>query len=132
VVSAIGFLACVGSIRPKEAKEARLFPLLTAGSRGGLGEGWSKWFGRYIRGIGITNRDSVFHSFRHSFKDALRAAGVGEDVNDALLGHVGPGTVARQYGAKEMVRRFGLKRLADAVSRAGYPGLDLSHLYAAG
>jgi integrase len=125
----IGFLEFVESLRPKEAKEARLFPLLTAGSRGGLGEGWSKWFGRYIRGIGITNRDSVFHSFRHSFKDALRTAGIGEDVNDALLGHVGPGTVARQYGAKEMVRRFGLQRLADAVSKARYPGLDLSHLY---
>jgi integrase len=85
-----------------------------------------------LAGCVLTNRDSVFHSFRHSFKDALRAAGVGEDVNDALLGHVGPGTVARQYGAKEMVRRFGLKQLADAVSRAGYPGLDLSHLYRAG
>ncbi len=33
---------------------------------------------------GITNRASVFHSFRHSFKDALRRAGVSEDVNDAL------------------------------------------------
>ena len=50
-------------------------------------------------------------------------------MNDALLGQVGPGTVARRYGAKEMVRRFGLQQLADAVSKARYPGLDLSHLH---
>jgi integrase len=124
----VGFLKFVDDVRSKEGREARLFPLLTPGPRDGLGEAWSKWFGRYIRDIGITNPDSVFHSFRHSFKDALRTAGVGEDVNDALLGHVGSGGVARRYGAKEMVRRFGLKQLADAVSKAIYPSLDLSHL----
>jgi integrase len=100
----LGFLNFVEDICRDHGKPARLFPLLTPGSRGGLGEGWSKWFGRYIRSIGITNTASVFHSFRHGFKDALRAAGVDEDVNDALTGHVGPGTVARKYGAKEMVR----------------------------
>jgi integrase len=120
----IGFLQFAQMLRPKEGKEARLFPRLTAGPRGGLGETWSKWFGRYIRAAGITNRDSVFHSFRHGFKDALRAAGIGEDVNDALTGQVGPGTVARRYGAKEMIRRFGLRQLADAVSKVQYPGLD--------
>jgi len=52
---------------------------------------------------------------------------VDEDVNDALTGHVGPGTVARKYGAK-MVRRFGLERLASAVSQVRYPGLDLTNL----
>jgi integrase len=124
----LGFLNFIEDVCPDHSKPARLFPLLTPGSRGGLGEGWSKWFGRYIRNIGITNPASVFHSFRHGFKDALRAAGVDEDVNDALTGHVGPGTVARKYGAKEMVRRFGLERLASAVSQVQYPGLDLTNL----
>jgi integrase len=124
----LGFLNFIEDVCPDHSKPARLFPLLTPGSRGGLGEGWSKWFGRYIRNIGITNPASVFHSFRHGFKDALRAAGVDEDVNDALTGHVGPGTVARKYGAKEMVRRFGLERLASAVSQVRYPGLDLTNL----
>jgi len=27
-----------------------------------------------------------------------------------------------------MVRRFGLSALADAVGKAAYPGLDLSHI----
>jgi integrase len=124
----IGFLQFVEQVRQGSGSEARLFPLLTPGPKGGLGEAWSKWFGRYIRGLGITNRASVFHSFRHSFKDALRAAGVSEDVNDALTGHTGGG-VGRAYGAKEMVRRFGLSVLAEAVAKVSYQGLDLSHLH---
>lgn len=109
---------------------ARLFPLLKAGPLGGFGESWSKWFGRYIRGLGITNKARVFHSFRYGFKDALRAAGVSEDINDALTGHAGGASVGRGYGAKDMVRRFSLPTLADAVAKARYPGLDLSHIQA--
>jgi len=109
----IGFIEFVDHARKRDGADGRLFPLLTPGPKGGFGEAWSKWFGRYKRGLGITNAASVFHSFRHSFKDALRAAGVGEDVNDALCGHAGQGGVARKYGAKDMVRRFTLPRLAD-------------------
>jgi hypothetical protein len=56
-------------------------------------------------------------------------AGVSEDVNDALTGHAGAGSVGRTYGAKEMLKRFGLPILNDAVSKVRYPGLDLSHLH---
>jgi integrase len=122
----LGFLRFVEEVGQGGGSKARIFPLLTPGPKGGLGEAWSKWFGRYIRALGITNRASVFHSFRHSFKDALRAARVSEDLNDALTGHSGGG-VGRAYGAKEMVRRFGLPILAEAVAKVSYPGLDLSH-----
>jgi integrase len=127
----IGFMQFMEQLRQNSGSEARLFPLLTPGPKGGFGEAWSKWFGRHIRGLGIANRASVFHSFRHSFKDALRAAVVSEDVNDALTGHSGGG-VGRAYGAKEMVRRFGLQVLSDAVAKVSYPGLDLSHLHGPG
>ena len=123
----IGFLRFADEARSKGAKSAPLFPLLTPGPKGGFGEAWSKWFGRYIRDLGITNKASVFHSFRHGFKDALRAAEVSEDVNDALTGH-SSGAVGRGYGSKTMVRRFGLRALAAAVSKVAYPGLDLSGL----
>jgi hypothetical protein len=53
-----------------------------------------------------------------------------EDINDALTGHTGGNSVARGYGAKDMVRRFGLSSLADAASKVAYPGLDLSHVKA--
>jgi len=127
----LGFLDVVEDCRNRGGKSAPLFPLLTPGPRGGYAERWSKWFGRYIRSssVGVTNPDRVYHSLRHTFKDALRAAGESEDVNDALTGHSGGG-VGRTYGAKEMARRFGLRRLAEAVAKAQYPGLELSHLYA--
>jgi hypothetical protein len=95
---------------------------------GGFGEAFSKWFGRYKRDLGIDNPSSVFHSFRHGFKDALRAAGVNEDVNDALTGHSGGNAVARGYGWKDMVRRFGFPTLYAAVEKVRYPSLDLTAL----
>jgi integrase len=80
----IGFIEFVEHARRSGGPTARLFPKLQQGSKGGFGEAFSKWFGRYKRALGIDNEKSVFHSFRHGFKDALRAAGVNEGVNDAL------------------------------------------------
>jgi integrase len=124
----IGFLEFVGRCRTANGSSARLFPLLTPGSKGGFGEAFSKWFGRYKKSLGIDNKKSVFHSFRHGFKDALRAGGVNEDINDALTGHGGGNSVALGYGWDDMVRRFGFATLNAAVERAQYPGLDLSAL----
>jgi integrase len=124
----IGFLEFVEHMRQSGGPSARLFPKLTPGSKGGFGEAFSKWFGRYKRDLGINNSSSVFHSFRHGFKDALRAAGVNEDVNDALTGHTGGNAVARGYGWKDMVRRFGFPTLYAAVEKVRYPGLDLTRL----
>jgi integrase len=124
----IGFLEFVEHVRQSEGSSARLFPKLTPGPKGGFGEAFSKWFGRYKRDLGIDNPSSVFHSFRHGFKDALRAAGVNEDVNDALTGHSGGNSVARGYGWKDMVRRFGFPTLAAAVEKVQYPSLDLAKL----
>jgi integrase len=124
----IGFMDFVEHERASDGQSARLFPHLRQGSKGGYGEAFSKWFGRYKRSLGINNEQSVFHSFRHGFKDALRAASVNEDVNDALTGHSGGNPVARGYGWDDMVRRFGFSTLNAAVEKAQYPGLDLSAL----
>jgi integrase len=124
----LGFIKFVNQVKHEGGSDARLFPLLKPGPLGGFAEGWSKWFGRYIRVLGIGNRRHVFHSFRHGFKDALRAARVSEDINDGLTGHAGGSAVGRSYGAKDMLRRFGLPTLADAVGKVTYPGLDLSHI----
>ena len=124
----IGFLDFVENRRAVDGASARLFPQITKGPKGSFGETWSKWFGRYKRSLGISNENSVFHSFRHGFKDALRQAQVGEDINDALTGHSGSNKVARGYGWKDMVRRFGLQALSAAVEKVRYPGLDLSSL----
>jgi hypothetical protein len=51
---------------------------------------------------------------------------VNEDINDAITGHSGGNAVARGYGWKDMVRRFGFSTLSEAVEKVRYPGLDLS------
>lgn len=109
----LGFLEYVEEARKQNSK-ALLFPALKPGPHGGLGESWSKWFGRYIRVNGITNKKAVFHSFRHGFKDALRRAKLGEDINDALTGHSGGGT-GRKYGAKDMISRYGADALQEVT-----------------
>ncbi len=73
------------SVRRSEGDDAWLFagtsPEVSRGSAA-----YSKWFGRYLRdSCGVTDTNKVFHSFRHAFKDALRAGGVSEDLGDALM-----------------------------------------------
>ena len=67
------------------------------------------------------------------FIDALRAAGVTEDLNDALTRHSNH-SVGRSYGArarhpsqrhKVIVERYGLPRLIETIGRVQYPGIDL-------
>jgi len=123
----LGFLDLVAE-RRKDEPRAPIFPLLKKGARDGFADNWSKWFGRYLTGIGISDNGPVFHSFRHNFKDALRAKGESEDINDVLTGHAGGG-VGRGYGAKDKASRFGMERLADAVAKVEYIGLSLAHLY---
>ena len=89
---------------------------------------WSKWFGRYLRDVGIKDRSKVFHSFRHGFKDALRSGKVGRELHDALTGHSTRGDVSQDYGSKDMTVRFGWETLAEAIAKAGYPGLDFTKL----
>ena len=128
----LGWLRYVDDVRRRDGVDAWLFAPISPQASGVL-KAWTKWFGRYLRSVGITDRRKVFHSFRHSFKDALRAADVSEDLNDALLGQknssVGRGYGAKQKsGAKDIVRRFGMARLKAAVYAVEYEGLRLSQV----
>jgi integrase len=120
----LGFLRFVGDVRRERGKDAWLFPVLAPEDGDEGVKAWTKWFHRRLREIGVTDRHKVFHSFRHNFKDALRAALVLEEMNDALTGHSN-GSVGRGYGAKNIISRFGLATLIDGVSKVSYPGLDL-------
>ena len=70
---------------------------------------------------------TCFHSFRHCYRDALRNAGVSYEESLALGGWSGSSresdNVSEAYGNGVSVRR-----LAQAISRLGYRGLDLSFL----
>jgi integrase len=74
----------------------------------------SKRFGRFLDRIGLADEKLVFHSFRHSFKERCREAGIHEEVHDALTGHSN-GSVGRGYGGVP------LKTLAEAVARLRFP-----------
>jgi integrase len=122
----LGFLRFVEDVRKRDGDKAFLFPLIaTEKGRAGV-KAYSKWFGRYLRAHGVTDKAKVFHSFRHGFKDALRQGRVSQEVHDALTGHAQASTVSGGYGAKEMLARFGVNVLRDAVAKVAYPGLDLS------
>lgn len=94
----VGFLEYVEHVH--EAGHKWVFPDLLPDHDGRRGGNFGKWWQRYLRsprGIGITDPRIVFHSFRHTFKTLCRAAGISEEVHDALTGHVSA-TVSRKYG----------------------------------
>jgi integrase len=120
VLISSGFLRFVQSVKTASGTEARLFPELSADTKGALTGNWSKWFGRYLRNnIGIKDARKVFHSFRHTFKDACREAGMNEEVHDALTGHAGSG-VGRHYGSGQ----YPISRLIEAMARIHFEGFQ--------
>jgi integrase len=123
----LGFERYIETIRTKSGPKAWLFPGVAPQSKYGASN-WSKWFSSHLRETGISDRSKVFHSFRHGFIDALRAAGVNPEVNKALVGHGTGGSVHEGYGAKAMLQRYGWPQLSRAVASVTYPGLDVSNL----
>lgn len=90
----LGFMEYVAERR--QSGDRQLFPNLK------LQEGkrtiyFSKWWGRQRKRFNILDPRKCFHSFRHTFKDGCRAAGVPEDIHDAITGHSN-GSVGRSYG----------------------------------
>lgn len=62
----------------------------------------SKWYGRSLRGPWrIADARVTFHSWRHTFADMCRSAGVAPEIRMALMGHTEGGT-AGAYGAGQM------------------------------
>ena len=110
--------------RMRAAQQTFLFPRLEPDANGKRSGRWSKWFnGKLLRAL-LPDTRLVFHSTRHAFKDALREAGVAEDVSDALTGHGGGRSVGRSYGSG----LYPLRPLAAAIERVTFEGLDLSGL----
>ncbi|WP_066772119.1 site-specific integrase [Croceicoccus mobilis] len=77
----------------------RLFPDLLPGSKDDYAHNFSKWFGRFKKGVGLHQPSLVFHSFRHGFRDACREVGISEDLAMALGGWA-TRNVASGYGSK--------------------------------
>ena len=117
-----GFLKYVDHLRNE--KQTWLFPELTIDPKyGRRGANWSKWWGRWRNKLSVSGREKCFHAFRHIFKSACRAAGIGEDIHDAITGH-SRNHVGRDYG------KFPLEALKPGIDKVSYPDLTLDWLWA--
>lgn len=117
----LGFLDYVEERRA--AGDTHLFPGLKVSSGGKRTAVWGNWWGPYMRQhSGIDDPRKVFHSFRHTVKDAFREAEVEATLRDQLMGHAGR-TEGDKYGSG-----YSLKALAKGMEKLRYPGLDLSHI----
>lgn len=81
----------------KNQNEIRLFPDLKEGVNNSLSAPFSKRFRRLLDALDITREGICFHSFRHTFIDGLRKAGVERSIAMALAGHQSS-DVHDQYG----------------------------------
>jgi hypothetical protein len=124
----IGFLDFVAA-RRKDRTSPRLFPDLSAGSTGYFSNSFSKWFARFVESALGRSTEATFHSFRHQFRDATRAARLSVESVARLAGwESGDPNQQRQvfqYGGGEEL----LRMLAEDIAKVKYPSLDLSHLY---
>nr|WP_319527637.1 site-specific integrase [Pseudomonas laurentiana] len=100
----------------------RLFPELKA-VRGKLGHAPSKWFGRYKAKLGITDPRKTFHSFRHTFIDDLRDAGVQDSLIKRMVGHEDSSVTFGIYGS-----RTPIKAMTDALKHIGQPRKTTNNL----
>jgi integrase len=83
---------------------------------------------RFLRRIGIKDRENVYHSFRHSLKRELRDdERTKEEISDLLTGHSFAESVGRRYA-----RGAGLMTLEAAVNRVEYGAVEWDSVVASG
>ncbi len=113
-----GFMKHVEKAR-KDGKVLVFSDLVAGGVGNRLGYGFTRWFGRYTKDIGI-NREKTkgvdFHGFRHTAISAMKWAGVHPDIMDELEGHAGQGE-RRRYGKQSPIPI--LKPAIDAIQYEG-------------
>jgi integrase len=113
-------LGLLDHVKPAQPS-GRIFPEIKKGADGYHSHDFSKWWGRYAKQVGFKSARTVFHSFRHNFMDALRAAELPDYINKALAGHADK-SVHGQYGGGEK-----LSQLKKAIDQVSYP-VDVSAL----
>jgi len=98
---------------------SKLFPDIPAGATGYRSDTFSKWFSRYLKSIGANSERTSFHSFRHSFRDALREAGVRHEIAMLLGGWADRSrsqTTQMFYG-----RGFSIETVSSELTKVIYP-----------
>ncbi|CAA7611636.1 putative Integrase [Candidatus Terasakiella magnetica] len=113
----LGFLEFV-----ENTKDRRLFPEWKMSDDGYYSSSFSKKFARFLDSADIKAAKKTFHSFRHSFKDAMKAARLDNRTQDLFMGHE-DGSVQRRYGTSTPIQEQSKDFL-----KIAYTGLDLSEL----
>jgi integrase len=118
----LGFLDHVAAIKAKQPAKARLFPELTTATTGYISDNFSKWFANFLDKVEIKDSRKNFHSFRHTFRDALREAEIPQDrVRE--LGGWSSGSTEDDYGSGTRP-----STLAREIAKVRYDELNLSGL----
>lgn len=94
---ALGFGDFVKSQRKGAKAKDRVFYRIKFGEDGQPSTVFSKWFGRFMDKIGLTDPALVAHSFRHTAEDYYRENLVPKYVIDKLIGHQDQ-SAAGEYG----------------------------------
>jgi integrase len=114
----LGFLEHLNGLC--EAGETWLFPDLDHKAKVGPGHGFSKWFGRWMGQIGLTDKETTFHSFRHTWvRRARETPNVKKEMHDIISGHKGM-TVSDRYG-----RGADISPLARDMAKIVFPELTI-------
>jgi integrase len=110
----------------RKAGGTKLFDDIETGSTGSRPVAFSKWFTQFLRACGAQRSRTSFHSFRHNFRDELRAARIDHDIA-LLLGGWTTGSsrtaVHENYGSG-----YRVDALNDAVRRMSFTQVDVRHL----
>ena len=115
-------LARIGLLNWSSEQEARGYLLLQPDATPRTAAGWSKRLNRYISKHISDDPELVLYSLRHSFGQMLRAAALGDELADKVLGH-SSGKVGSGYG-----RDLSAQEAALFVERVR-PPLDLGQLW---
>lgn len=118
----LGFLAFAKAAR--RDGRSRLFPEVRLCTSGTYSDTFQKWFSRFLRQIkGPEFKKVSFHSFRHTFRDALRNEEIPTEITNRLCGWEESAGMAAHYGSGPSV-----EVLSKWVRRVRYLGLNLDHL----
>jgi integrase len=112
---ALGFADFVRLRRKAKAKRQRLFWDVKYGADGQPSTVMSKWFGRALDKVGLSDPTLVFHSFRHGIEDAFRNALTPQYIIDKIVGHADD-AVSFEYG-----EGVSLEIARDAITGAKFP-----------
>lgn len=104
----------------RASKRELLFPDVSRNKLGNWGDPTSKWFARLIDRLALKGTALCFHSFRHTFEDGLKVIELADTpIGNVITGRVSPG-VSKNYGS-----RYTVTKLAEAIGRVDFEGLDL-------